>query len=105
MADGTARVALAPFETVTVVVRPRAPARAQHERGHRRTASATAVPPEPVQPLYARYWLHGKGPAPAGNVPVAVHFTPTRITLNGDAPDGRTDPDRGLRARARQRNA
>jgi alpha-mannosidase len=42
-----------------------------------------------VQPVYARYWLHGKGPAPAGNVPVAVHFTPTRITLNGDSPQGR----------------
>ena len=43
-----------------------------------------------MQPLYARYWLHGKGPAPAGNVPVAVHFTPTRITLNDEAWDGRT---------------
>ena len=42
-----------------------------------------------MQPVYARYWLHGKGPAPAGNVPVAVHFGPTRITLNGDSPQGR----------------
>jgi alpha-mannosidase len=41
------------------------------------------VPPEPAQPVHARYWLHGKGPAPAGNVPVAVHVTPTRITLGG----------------------
>ncbi len=31
--------------------------------------------------MYARYWLHGKGPAPAGNLPVAVHFTPTRVAL------------------------
>ena len=42
-----------------------------------------------MQPVYARYWLHGKGPAPAGNVPVAVHFAPTRITLNGETPQGR----------------
>ena len=31
---------------------------------------------EPAQPVYARYWLHGKGPAPAGNLPVAVHVSP-----------------------------
>jgi alpha-mannosidase len=83
VADGTASLALTPFETATVVIRPGASAGATD-------AGAAAVLPEPVQPLYARYWLHGKGPAPAGNVPVAVHFTPTRITLNGDAPDGRT---------------
>jgi hypothetical protein len=34
-----------------------------------------------VQPVYARYWLHGKGPAPAGNLPVAVHFSPLRAAL------------------------
>ena len=39
------------------------------------------APVEPVQPVYARYWLHGKGPAPAGNLPVAVHFTPARVAL------------------------
>ena len=31
--------------------------------------------------MYARYWLHGKGPAPAGNLPVAVHFTQARVAL------------------------
>jgi hypothetical protein len=45
-----------------------------------------APPPEPAQPVFTRYWLHGKGPAPAGNVPVAVHFSPARVTLGGDAP-------------------
>jgi hypothetical protein len=43
--------------------------------------------PEPAQPVFTRYWLHGKGPAPAGNMPVAVHFWPTRVTLGGDAAD------------------
>ena len=33
------------------------------------------------QPVYTRYWLHGKGPAPAGNLPVAVHFSPVRVAL------------------------
>ncbi len=36
---------------------------------------------EPAQPVYARYWLHGKGPAPAGNLPVAVHVRPGRSAL------------------------
>jgi hypothetical protein len=29
---------------------------------------------QPVQPVYARYWLHNKGPAPMGNQPVSVHL-------------------------------
>ena len=44
--------------------------RARREPGPRR-------PPEPAQPVFTRYWLHGKGPAPAGNLPVAVHLPPT----------------------------
>ena len=28
--------------------------------------AAAAAPPEPVQPVYARYWLHGKGPPRPG---------------------------------------
>ncbi len=38
------------------------------------------VTPEPAQPVFTRYWLHGKGPAPAGNLPVAVHLTPGIVT-------------------------
>jgi alpha-mannosidase len=62
------------FGTVTLVARtgPRAPAE-----------GGAAPSAEPVEPIYARYWLHGKGPAPAGNVPVAAHFSPTRVALAG----------------------
>jgi hypothetical protein len=42
---------------------------------------APAAGAEPAQPVYGRYWLHGKGPAPAGNLPVAVHVRPGRVTL------------------------
>ena len=42
---------------------------------------AGTVGAEPAGPVYARYWLHGKGPAPAGNLPVAVHFSPVRVAL------------------------
>jgi hypothetical protein len=40
--------------------------------------------------VFSRYWLHGKGPAPAGNLPVAVHLSPHQVTLN--APDGADSP-------------
>jgi hypothetical protein len=33
--------------------------------------------------VFTRYWLHGKGPAPAGNLPVTVHLSPDRVTLGG----------------------
>jgi alpha-mannosidase len=51
-----------------------------------RPAVPATSAPEPAQPVYTRYWMHGKGPAPAGNLPVAVHITPDRVTLGG--PDG-----------------
>ncbi len=69
--DGTAFVDMSAFETVTLVVRTRS----------RPATAGDPFPAEPVQPIYARYWLHGKGPAPAGNLPVAVHLSPTRVAL------------------------
>ncbi len=69
VADGVAIVDMPAFGTVTLVLRTQS----------RGSDGLTAV--EPVQPVYARYWLHGKGPAPAGNLPVAVHFSPTRVAL------------------------
>jgi len=41
---------------------------------------------EPAQPVFARYWLHGKGPAPAGNMPVAVHLSPGIVALDDGQP-------------------
>lgn len=46
-----------------------------------RRAAVTGAPPEPAQPIFTRYWLHGKGPAPAGNLPVAVHLSPGRLAV------------------------
>jgi len=39
---------------------------------------------EPFQPVYTRYWLHNTGPAPIGNVPVAVHLSPTLVSVDGE---------------------
>ncbi|WP_041782531.1 NEW3 domain-containing protein [Mycolicibacterium chubuense] len=33
---------------------------------------------EPAQPLYARYWLHNRGPAPLGGLPAVAHLHPHR---------------------------
>ncbi len=78
--DGGINVDMPAFGTVTLVARMSSPAL---------TAGGTVPPAEPVEPIYARYWLHGKGPAPAGNVPVAAHFSPTRVAL-ADAGDTAT---------------
>jgi len=69
--DGAAVVDIPAFGTVTMVVRT----------GSRAPGDGGLATVEPVQPVYARYWLHGKGPAPAGNLPVAVHFSPARAAL------------------------
>jgi alpha-mannosidase len=75
--DGAVAADLPAFGTVTLIARARS----------RTLTDGGPLPVEPVQPVYARYWLHGKGPAPAGNLPVAVHFSPTRVALAnpGDA--------------------
>lgn len=42
----------------------------------------TALAPEAenAQPLYARYWLHNRGPAPLGGLPAVAHLHPQRLT-------------------------
>ncbi len=64
---------------------PAAPAAAVPHAGGGSARVALAPANEPAQPVYTRYWLHGKGPAPAGNLPVAVHLSPGRAAI---APDG-----------------
>ena len=87
-----------PFGTVTVVLQPVVPPATALDTeppvpgGSTNLLAETAVPEgtlggllEPAQPVYTRYWLHGKGPAPAGNLPVAVHISPhlTGLPLSG----------------------
>ena len=60
------RVGPAGTVTLALGVPPAAAAR-HHSREGPATSGVTR--PEPAQPVFARYWLHGKGPAPAGNLP------------------------------------
>jgi hypothetical protein len=78
--NGTVDVDMPAFGTVTIVVLARG------DDPPEPPALGGTHPPEPPL-VHARYWLHGKGPAAAGNLPVAVHFSPTRVALAnpGDA--------------------
>jgi alpha-mannosidase len=51
-------------------------------------AEGTALAPEaePAQPLYARYWLHNRGPAPLGGLPAVAHLHPHQLAVDADAP-------------------
>ena len=42
-------------------------------------SSALAPQMETAQPLYARYWLHNRGPAPLGGLPAVAHLHPARV--------------------------
>jgi alpha-mannosidase len=41
---------------------------------------------EPAQPLYARYWLHNRGPAPLGGLPAVAHLHPHQLAVEPGAP-------------------
>ncbi len=75
--DGVVRVEVPPCGTITLVVDPAEPGRIYRGLPAAGTvALGNGKAPEPAQPVFTRYWLHGKGPAPAGNLPVAVHLSP-----------------------------
>lgn len=40
---------------------------------------------EAAQPLYARYWLHNRGPAPLGGLPAVAHIRPQRAAAEPDS--------------------
>ncbi|BBX40187.1 NEW3 domain-containing protein [Mycobacterium simiae] len=45
-------------------------------------AGALGPEAEAAQPLYARYWLHNRGPAPLGGLPAVAHLHPQRTTVS-----------------------
>ncbi|MET8861375.1 glycoside hydrolase family 38 C-terminal domain-containing protein [Nonomuraea sp. NPDC004580] len=48
------------------------------------TAPELARTTEQAQPVYSRYWLHNKGPAPLGYLPVSIAVTPGLV----ESPEG-----------------
>ena len=43
------------------------------------TGQQLAPDAESAQPLYARYWLHNRGPAPLGGLPAVAHLHPETV--------------------------
>ncbi len=60
------------YQVATVLARFEAP-------GALTEFSALAPQAETAQPLYARYWLHNRGPAPLGGLPAVAHLHPARV--------------------------
>ena len=85
--DGELTFGIGAADTVTVTARPaRAPSPGP--------ASSLGPSAEPAQPVFTRYWLHNKGAAPVGYVPVSVHVSPTRLVLAAAAgEEGPEKPD------------
>ena len=77
--DGTAD--LAPADVMTIRLRPASIPRAPQEGPD---AAPVGPSTERAQPVFTRYWLHNKGPAPIGNLPTAVHLSPRKLA--GDGP-------------------
>ena len=57
--------------------------------GPRPRGEAADIAPdaEAAQPLYARYWLHNRGPAPLGGLPAVAHLHPHRLAVPGSTTD------------------
>jgi alpha-mannosidase len=72
--DGGVDLGLSGFEVATVL------ATARNARSADGPGTAAH---EPTQPVHTRYWLHNCGPAPRGNMPVAVYVSPSALTVSG----------------------
>lgn len=73
-AEQPSRLSLHGYEIATVSTQLNQPKvlRGEHER--------LAPDAEAVQPLYARYWLHNRGPAPLGGLPAVAYLHPESVT-------------------------
>ncbi len=73
--EGGLGVGLTGFEVATVLATPTPGVRSEPGPG--------VAAHEPAQPVHTRYWLHNSGPAPRGNLPVAVYVSPGALTASG----------------------
>ena len=74
--DGTLALELGPVQTMTATAVP-------GDSSPRPDGPVLGPVREPVQPVYTRYWMHNKGPAPFGYQPVSVHVQPQSAHVTG----------------------
>ncbi|ULE33929.1 NEW3 domain-containing protein [Mycobacterium sp. IDR2000157661] len=72
MQDASDGLSLHGFEIATVLARLNLPQVMQAD-------DELAAEAEAAQPLYARYWLHNRGPAPLGGLPAVAHLHPQQV--------------------------
>jgi alpha-mannosidase len=70
---GPAELSMAGYEIATVLGRPEMPTLLDAQ------GAVLGPDAEDAQPLYARYWLHNRGPAPIGGLPVVAHLHPHEV--------------------------
>jgi alpha-mannosidase len=63
------------FEIATVLTRLNLPKVLEADH------TVLAPDAEAAQPLYARYWLHNRGPAPLGGLPAVAHLHPQHVAV------------------------
>ena len=68
-------LALHGFEIATVLTRLNLPQVLEADH------TVLAPDAEAAQPLYARYWLHNRGPAPLGGLPAVAYLHPQQIVV------------------------
>ena len=73
-AHEVATISLHGFEIATVLAELNVIRQGSESGGH------LAPDAEAAQPLYARYWLHNRGPAPLGGLPAVAHLHPHHVT-------------------------
>jgi hypothetical protein len=73
--EGVVEADLTGFEVATLLAAPAA--------GRTPSPGPGVEAHEPAQPVATRYWLHNSGPAPRGNMPVAVYLSPAALTADG----------------------
>jgi alpha-mannosidase len=67
------------FEIATVLTRLNLPKMLDADH------AVLAPDAEAAQPLYARYWLHNRGPAPLGGLPAVAHLHPHQAIAEPDS--------------------
>ncbi|MFI6801156.1 glycoside hydrolase family 38 N-terminal domain-containing protein [Streptosporangium canum] len=78
-------IALTGAEVATVIAAPGLPSHDAADAGVPPYGGAVLGPvAEAAQPVHSRYWLHNRGPAPMGYLPVSVAASPGLVRTEGE---------------------
>ncbi|HEY7052635.1 MAG TPA: NEW3 domain-containing protein [Mycobacterium sp.] len=77
--EPAARLSLHGFEIATLLTRLNLPKVLDADDNQ------LAPEAEAAQPLYARYWLHNRGPAPLGGLPAVAYLHPQRVSAKANS--------------------